>query len=61
MPFMFAPVALDAKFSLCSHRLRFLTFGDFSGVVSLKLGQFSQKLCSFVAAVQVRSLYPLLI
>ncbi len=61
VPFMFAPVALYELFSLLFHRLRFLTFGLFLWCCFFSAEIFSSKLGPFDAAVQVQSLYPLLI
>ncbi len=61
MPLTFAPVALDVKFSLGFHRLRFLTFGQFLLCGFFNAEIFSLKLSFFEAAVKVRSPYPLLI
>lgn len=61
MPFRFAPVALDVKFSLCFYRLRFLTFGLFLWCGFFISGKWSPKMCFFGAVVQFWSPYPFLI
>ncbi|AYF15388.1 hypothetical protein FORC72_1657 [Vibrio parahaemolyticus] len=58
VPFMFAPVALYALFSLLFHHLLFLTFGLFLWCGFFSAEMFSSKLGFFEAAVQVQSPYP---